>query len=57
MNLSGLVRALLAVFCVLALGDFDGKRNTFDADQAASGVDNSPRTAPSETAPAFGVDP
>lgn len=57
MNLSGLVRALLAVFCVLALGDFDGKRSTFDADQAASGVDNSPRTAPSETAPAFGVDP
>ena len=35
MNLSGLVAALLPVFFVLALGYGAGKRNTFDADQAA----------------------
>src|SRR6266446_309137 len=35
MNIGGLVGALLPVFFVLALGYFAGKRNTFDADQAA----------------------
>ena len=35
MNLSGLVVALLPVFFVLALGCVAGKRNAFDADQAA----------------------
>jgi malonate transporter and related proteins len=35
MNLGGLVEALLPVFFVLALGYFAGKRNAFDADQAA----------------------
>src|SRR5258706_11777110 len=35
MNITGLVGALLPVFFVLALGYFAGKRNTFDADQAA----------------------
>ena len=35
MNLAGLVEALLPVFFVLALGYFAGKRNAFDADQAA----------------------
>ncbi|MCU1337105.1 MAG: transporter, auxin efflux carrier family [Bryobacterales bacterium] len=34
-NISGLVGALLPVFFVLALGYMAGKRNTFDADQAA----------------------
>jgi malonate transporter len=35
MNVGGLVGALLPVFFVLALGYAAGKRNTFDADQAA----------------------
>jgi malonate transporter and related proteins len=35
MNLGGLVAALLPVFFVLALGYVAGKRNAFDADQAA----------------------
>jgi predicted permease len=35
MNVSGLVGALLPVFVVLALGYLAGKRNEFDADQAA----------------------
>ncbi len=35
MNLAGLFGALLPVFFVLALGYIAGKRNTFDADQAA----------------------
>jgi malonate transporter len=35
MNVSGLVGALLPVFFVLALGYLAGKRNEFDADQAA----------------------
>jgi predicted permease len=35
MNIGGLVGALLPVFFVLALGYLAGKRNTFDADQAA----------------------
>jgi malonate transporter len=35
MNISGLVGALLPVFFVLALGYAAGKRNTFDANQAA----------------------
>src|SRR4029078_9074013 len=35
MNIGGLVGALLIVFFVLALGYFAGKRNAFDADQAA----------------------
>jgi predicted permease len=35
MNIGGLVGALLPVFFVLALGYMAGKRNTFDADQAA----------------------
>ena len=35
MNLSGLVAALLPVFFVLALGYGAGKRNAFDANQAA----------------------
>src|ERR1700746_1328195 len=35
MNIAGLVGALLPVFFVLALGYFAGKRNAFDADQAA----------------------
>src|SRR5262249_5592700 len=35
MNVSGLVTALLPVFFVLALGYGAGKRNAFDADQAA----------------------
>jgi malonate transporter len=35
MNLGGLVAALLPVFFVLALGYAAGKRNAFDADQAA----------------------
>jgi malonate transporter and related proteins len=35
MNIAGLVEALLPVFFVLALGYFAGKRNSFDADQAA----------------------
>jgi malonate transporter and related proteins len=35
MNISGLIGALLPVFFVLALGYFAGKRNAFDADQAA----------------------
>jgi malonate transporter and related proteins len=35
MNIGGLVSALLPVFFVLALGYFAGKRNAFDADQAA----------------------
>jgi hypothetical protein len=36
MNISVLVGALLPVFFVLALGYFAGKRNAFDADQAAA---------------------
>src|SRR5712692_10100178 len=35
MNIGGLVGALLPVFFVMALGYMAGKRNTFDADQAA----------------------
>src|SRR5258707_5296139 len=35
MNVGGLVGALLPVFFVLALGYLAGKRNEFDADQAA----------------------
>ena len=35
MNIGGLVGALLPVFFVLALGFLAGKRNSFDADQAA----------------------
>ena len=35
MNIGGLVEALLPVFFVMALGYMAGKRNTFDADQAA----------------------
>src|SRR6202021_469585 len=35
MNIAGLVGALLPVFFVLALGYGAGKRNAFDADQAA----------------------
>lgn len=35
MNTAGLVGALLPVFFVLALGYFAGRRNSFDADQAA----------------------
>lgn len=35
MNIAGLVSALVPVFFVLALGYFAGKRNAFDADQAA----------------------
>ena len=35
MNIGGLVGALLPVFFVLALGYIAGKRNAFDADQAA----------------------
>jgi len=35
MNIGGLISALLPVFFVLALGYFAGKRNDFDADQAA----------------------
>jgi len=35
MNIGGLVGALLPVFFVLALGYLAGKRNAFDADQAA----------------------
>jgi malonate transporter and related proteins len=35
MNIGGLVGALLPVFFVLALGYIAGKRNSFDADQAA----------------------
>jgi len=35
MNISGLVGALLPVFFVLGLGYIAGKRNAFDADQAA----------------------
>jgi len=35
MNIAGLVSALLPVFFVLALGYVAGKRNAFDADQAA----------------------
>ena len=35
MNISGLVGALLPVFFVLALGFLAGKRNSFNADQAA----------------------
>ena len=35
MNLGGLVGALLPVFFVLALAYMAGKRNPFDADQAA----------------------
>lgn len=35
MNVGGLIGALLPVFFVLALGYLAGKRNTFDADQAA----------------------
>jgi predicted permease len=35
MNISGLIGALLPVFFVLALGYFAGKRNAFNADQAA----------------------
>jgi len=35
MNIGGLVGALVPVFFVLALGYFAGKRNAFDADQAA----------------------
>jgi len=35
MNIGGLVGALVPVFFVLALGFFAGKRNAFDADQAA----------------------
>src|SRR5258708_14706812 len=35
MNISGLFGALVPVFFVLALGYFAGKRNAFDADQAA----------------------
>src|SRR5262249_44900944 len=35
MNISGLVGTLVPVFFVLALGYFAGKRNTFDAHQAA----------------------
>jgi malonate transporter and related proteins len=35
MNIAGLLGALLPVFFVLALGYIAGKRNAFDADQAA----------------------
>ena len=35
MNIGGLVGALVPVFFVLILGFFAGKRNSFDADQAA----------------------
>jgi predicted permease len=35
MNIGGLVGALVPVFFVLGLGFFAGKRNSFDADQAA----------------------
>jgi malonate transporter len=35
MNLSNIMGALFAIFFVLALGYLAGKRNTFDADQAA----------------------
>jgi malonate transporter and related proteins len=35
MNIGGLISALPPVFFVLALGYFAGKRNAFDADQAA----------------------
>jgi len=35
MNLGGLLGALIPVFFVLALGYIAGKRNAFDADQAA----------------------
>ena len=35
MNISGLLGALLPVFFVLALGYVAGRRNAFDADQAA----------------------
>ena len=35
MNIGGLLAALVPVFFVLALGFFAGKRNAFDADQAA----------------------
>jgi malonate transporter len=35
MNIGGFVGALLPVFFVMALGYMAGKRNTFDADQAA----------------------
>jgi malonate transporter and related proteins len=35
MNIGGLVGALFPVFFVLALGYIAGKRNAFDADQAA----------------------
>lgn len=35
MNIGGLLSALVPVFFVLALGFFAGKRNSFDADQAA----------------------
>src|SRR5215469_15201495 len=35
MNIGGLVGALLPVFFVLILGFLAGKRNSFDADQAA----------------------
>ena len=35
MNIGGLLGALVPVFFVLALGFFAGKRNSFDADQAA----------------------
>jgi len=35
MNVAGLVTALVPVFFVLALGYVAGKRNAFDADQAA----------------------
>ena len=35
MNIGGLLGALLPVFFVLALGYVAGRRNAFDADQAA----------------------
>ena len=35
MNISNIMRALFPIFFVLALGYLAGRRNTFDADQAA----------------------
>ena len=35
MNISNIMGALFPIFFVLALGYFAGRRNTFDADQAA----------------------
>jgi len=40
MNTSNIMGALFPIFFVLALGYLAGKRNTFDADQAASACGN-----------------